>query len=235
MSKRIELFLRDLPPEDENVEYKTAAGGVLPKDIWEPYTAFANAEGGTIRFGIGPEGTYKPLSSIDADLLQRNIQSSRESYSYKLDLSISCHNGVVSVFVPQAPAPVRPVYSLARGAKDGARVRVGSSNVKVDEEWMKKFAIAGKGGAEQMPYAVNFEETLDIDSINDFIQRVNRRRDNVYSTYTTEETARKLNIVNREGEITLFGLLAFAKNAELQDIVSPTLTTVVTHYPSTLR
>lgn len=235
MSKESKKFKEGVSAEDTNVEFKTASSGRLPKDLWEPYTAFANAEGGTIHFGVADDGTPRPLSPIEADQIQKDIITGINGYSYKLDLDVSHKDGVVSVYVPAAPAQVRPVHDFKRGPKDGARVRVGSVNVKVDEEWIKKFAIAAKGGAELMSYDVDFKETLNMEAVEDYIQRINKRRSNVYKTYTTEQVSRKLNIINKSGEVTLFGLLAFANDANLQDIVSPTLTTVVTHYPGTTK
>lgn len=234
MSEQLGIF-ESPSSEDNNVEYKTASSGRLPLDLWEPYTGFANAEGGTIYFGIKPDGTKQPLSNIEADLVQQSLITGVNGYSYKLDLDIKHKDGIVSVYVPSAPAQVRPVYSLKRGVKDGARVRVGSSNVKVDEQWMKKFAIAAKGGAELMAYDVDFDEALDKVEVEDYIQRINKRRSDVYKSYSTEQVSRKLNIINKTGHVTLFGLLAFSKDANLQDIVSPTLTTVVTQYPGTSK
>lgn len=222
-------------PEDDTVEYKTASMGRVPADIWEAVTAFANAEGGTIFFGIRPDNTRAPLNVSEIDTIQRDMITGISGYSYKINLAINHKDGVISVYVPPAPAAVRPVYSLKRGIPKGARVRVGSSNIQVDEEWMKRFAIAGQGGAESIVYDVDVEEVLDRTSVEDFISRVNKRRSNVYKSYTTEEVSRKLKITDQDKKVSLFGLLAFSKDAYLQDLVSPTLTIVVTQYPGTSK
>jgi ATP-dependent DNA helicase RecG len=235
MSEQLDIFGIGQNPEDQNVEYKTASQGRVPADIWEAYTGFANAEGGTIYFGIEDNGKNRQLTPSEIDTIQRDMVTGVSGYSYKLSLDINHKNGVVSVYVPPAPAAVRPVYSLKRGAKNGARVRVGSANLQVDEEWMKKFAIAGKGGAEGMVFDVEYKDVLDMDAVEEFITRINKRRGNVYKTYTVEEICVKLNILDKSHHVTLFGLLAFSKGAELQDIVSPTLTTVVTQYPGTSK
>ena len=222
--------------EDDSIEYKTASQGRLPTDLWEPVTGFANAEGGTIYFGITPDGTRLPMTAEQVDNLQRDIITSSSGYSYKVNFAINHKDEVVSVYVPPAPAAVRPVYSLKRGVPKGAKVRVGSANVQVDEEWMKRFAIAGRGGAESISYSdVDILEALDRTSIEDYITRINKRRGNVYKPYTTDEIIRKLKIVDKKGEVSLFGLLAFSRDAYLQDIVSPTLTIVVTQYPGTSK
>lgn len=226
---------RQLAPEDDTVEYKTASKGRLPADIWEAVTAFANAEGGTIYFGVTPDNTTQPLTVAEIDTLQRDIVTSTSSYSYKVNFAINHKHGVVSVYIPPAPAAVRPVYSLKRGVSKGAKVRVGSANVQVDEEWLKRFAIAGQGGAEGMVYDVDAGEVLDKTAVEDYIARINKRRNNVYRSYTTDEVSRKLKIVDVDKKVSLFGLLAFSRDVYLQDIVSPTVTIVVTQYPGTSK
>lgn len=228
--------MTDAVPEDETTEYKTASHGRLPTDLWEAVTAFANAEGGTIYFGISPSGESLKLTAGEIDLIQRDILTSSASYSHKINFEISHRDGVVSVYVPPAPVAIRPIYSLKRGVPRGAKVRVGSANVQVDEEWMKRFAIAARGGAEGMTYDdLDMDEVLDITSVEDYIARINRRRNNVYTRYTTQEVTRKLKIVDKLGNVSLFGLLAFSRDVYLQDIVSPTLTIVVTQYPGATK
>jgi ATP-dependent DNA helicase RecG len=220
-----------LIPEDESVEFKTASQGRIPSDIWEAVTAFANAEGGTIYFGITPDGKKQPLSVHEIDSIQRDIVTSNAGYSHKVNFAINHKNGVISVYVPPAPAALRPVYSLKRGIPKGAKVRVGSANVQVDDEWMRRFSIAAQGGAESTIYEdVDFDEVLDRNSIEFYIDRVNKRRQNVYQSYSLEEVSRKLRILDKNRQVTLFGLLAFSKDAYLQDIVSPTVSVVVTQY-----
>lgn len=228
-------FIGDAP-EDDTVEYKTASKGRVPADIWEAVTGFANAEGGTIYFGINPDNTPAPLSVTEIDSIQRGMVTSVSGYSYKVNLAINHKDGIVSVYVPPAPAAVRPVYSLKRGVPKGAKVRVGSTNVQVDAEWMKRFAIAGQGGAESIIYDdVSVDEVLDRTAVEDYVARINQRRNNVYRSYTTDDVSRKLRITDKNKHASLFGLLAFSKDAYLQDVVSPTLTIVVTQYPGTSK
>jgi ATP-dependent DNA helicase RecG len=96
---------------------------------------------------------------------------------------------------------------------------------------MRRFAIAAQGGAEQMVFDGDYKEVLDVDAVKDYIDRLNSRRGGVYSNYSFEEVIRKLNVVDRNGKVSMFGLLAFSRDACLQDIVSPTLTIVITQYP----
>jgi ATP-dependent DNA helicase RecG len=226
---QLSMFSENTPEQGE-IEYKTASKGRLPSDIWEAVTAFSNAEGGKVVFGVKPDGTIEPMGAQEIDLLQRNILSDLSAYSYKINPSITVYESTVSVYIPPAPAAVRPVYSLKRGLPKGAKVRVGSANVQVDEEWMRRFAIAAQGGAEQMTFNGNYREILDLDAVQDYITRLNTRRGGVYANYFFDEVIRKLSIVDANGKVTMFGLLAFSRDAYLQDIVSPTLTVVITQY-----
>lgn len=232
---QLSIFNEDTPEQTE-IEYKTASEGRLPSEIWELFTAFSNADGGKVKFGVDPDGKSIEMTPSEADLLQRNILSECYSaYSHKINPSISVTGTAVTAYIPPAPAAVRPVYSLKRGLPKGAKVRVGSANVQVDDEWMRRFAIAAAGGAETMTFDGDLEDVLDMRAVEDYIDRLNSRRGGVYTPYSVDEVMRKLSILDKSGRLTMFGLLAFSKDASLQDIVSPTLTVVITQYPGSAK
>ncbi|HEX8182928.1 MAG TPA: ATP-binding protein [Candidatus Saccharimonadales bacterium] len=229
------LFAEDVP-EQSLIEYKTSKNGNLPKDIWESITAFTNADGGKIIFGITPDQKHVGLSVGDIDLIQRNIQSDTlNSYSFRIHTEISVVGDTVTVYVPPAPAPVRPVYHLKQGPVEGARVRVGSSNEKLDDEWIRRFAVAAKGGAELLWIDASAEIVLDKAAITQYIEKLNKTRGGVYTKYTYDELLPKLNIVNDKNQISLFGMLSFSNDASLQDLVSPTMTVSITQYTGTAK
>lgn len=217
-------------PEKDDIEFKTAARGVLSKDIWESVTAFSNADGGQIVFGVSPNGGLGNMTPAEVDKLQRSITTEfSDAYSHKIYPEIGVNRGSVTVYVPAAPAALRPIFHKRHGCPGGARVRVGSSNLHVDDEWMRRFAIAAAGGAETVKYKLEFKEVLDQILLDNYINQVNKVRGGVYEGLSTEEILRKLRVIEN-GYVTLFGLLAFSKGAVLQEVVSPTVNVAITQY-----
>ncbi len=233
MNEQISLFLNE-EPEDEITEFKTASKGRLPEDIWESVTGFSNSEGGRIIYGIKPDSKFQGLNSQEIDLLQRSIISDCSgSYNHTVYPQITKTEGTIQVFIPPIPANLRPLFSKKRGLPKGAKVRIGSSNVQVDDEWLRRFAIAARGGAETLEYDEVAQEVLDEQLLERYITRVNNARGNVYSGLVKVEILKKLRVISKSEKVTLFGLLAFSKGASLQEIVAPTVNLAITHYRGT--
>ena len=107
--------------EDNRIEAKRAQGG-LPHSLWETYSAFANTLGGVILLGVAEDKRDKSLYSVplfdpqelaeefwamvnDPDIVSANILQREDVQILK-----SQGNPVVAIFVPRAPARLRPVY-----------------------------------------------------------------------------------------------------------------------------
>jgi ATP-dependent DNA helicase RecG len=223
------LFVNE-EPEREDIEFKTASGGRAPQDLWEVVTGFSNAEGGRIVFGVKPDGSFAGLTADELDLLQQTVNSQcTGDYNHRLYPEMSLSKGILSVYIPPVPAALRPIYSKSRGCPVGAKVRVGSSNVQIDDEWMRRFAIAARGGAELLEYDYD-DGMLDQSLLDDYIARVNKARGNIYVGMETKEILTKLRVLTKSDKITLFGVLAFARGAAVQEIISPTTNIAITHY-----
>lgn len=227
---QISLFVNE-EPEDEAVEFKTASKGRMPSDIWETITAYSNGEGGKIHFGVKPDGKFTGLIREEVDLLQQNLLSEcQNAYNHVVYPQITRSDSMITVYIPPMPAAMRPLHSRSRGVEKGAKVRVGSSNVQVDAEWIKRFSIAARGGDEMVEFDNDLIDTLDDSLLDAYIARVNKARGNVYSGMDRAVVLRKLRVMTKEGKITLFGLLAFSKGAAVQEIVGPTTNIAITHY-----
>lgn len=87
----------------------------------------------------------------------------------------------------------------------GGRVRVGPSNVQLDDEWLRRFAIQANGGAELGVYPGNYEQSLDTSTINRYLEAVKKKRGNVYEGLSVKEILIKLRAITPEGATTLFG------------------------------
>jgi len=224
-----------IEPEKIDTEYKTASGGRLPKDIWKSVVAFANTDGGTIYFGVSPDGKEIKLTRDQADKIQRDIinlcHDGSLSTQFLPEVRVLGSNKTVMVVIPAIQAALRPVYSARHGMYNGTYVRVGSENVKADRETITRFLVAARGGAEQIWYSESYAHVLDLGEIENFIEMLNRQNHDVYRDFDLAEVLIKQRIISKDRKkVSLYGLLGFAKDRELQDLVAPTINIAVTQY-----
>ena len=227
MKKQIDL------PESDTLEFKSCENGTLPKDTWESIVAFSNTDGGTILFGINPNGLILSLSNSILDKIQQDVASLCDgAFNHKVYPLISSHDGYITVRIDPLPAVMRPLYSKKRGVASGTFVRIGSTDQRATGEDIKRFAIAAQGGAKSISYKVPPKEILDATRIQDYIQFLNSKHNNMYQNFSDEEVLRKQRVITDNGMITLFGLLAFGKGYCPQEIIAPTVNIGLTHYPN---
>lgn len=218
-------------PESGHVEYKLCQLGKLPDNLWEPLTGFSNGEGGSIYFGYDNAGRKIGLPIEKIDEMQQNLVSQcRSEFNHQLYPDVTVDEDTIIAYIPPAPAVMRPIYSKKRGIKSGAKVRIGSVNVDLDDKFIRSFAAAAQGGAELNIIEYDYEENLDRAIVDDYKQAVYKKRGEVYQGLHQEEILIKLRAITSDRKLTLFGLLAFGKNTKLQDLISPTVNVAVTQY-----
>lgn len=219
--------------ESSNVEFKTCSGGRLSKDMGETISAFSNTDGGQIVLGATPAGELTKLSTQEIDQLQLDLASlCTGAFSIVIMPEIIHTNGVLIAEIPPAVAPVRPVYIKSKGMNRGTYVRIGSSNQVANDEWLRRFSVAARGGAEIIEYSdADYKELLDLNEVDEFIAMLNAAKNNIYQNFSRKEVLLKQKAINAKGEVTLFGLLAFGKGSSPQEIISPTVNIAVTQYP----
>lgn len=229
--------MTDKQLELENVENKTISGNELSTDLWETVTAFSNADGGLISLGIDPRGNRIGVNPAFIDKLQADVITLCSSgFNHRLYPGISTDkDNVINIYIPPVPAQYRPIYSTSRGLPRGAKVRVGTSNVQVDDEWIRRFAISARGGAELMPFKEDYKKYFDESVIHRYLDIVIKKRGNVYEGLPIEEILTKLRAITDKKEITMFGLLAFSNATGLQELTAPTVNIAVTHYAGTSK
>jgi len=217
--------------ETESIEYKTTAHGKLPQNIWEPISAFSNMEGGYIVFGVQPDGTISGVGPNDRDgLMQEIVSYCQSTFNHRLYPEISTEGSAIKVYIPPAPASLRPIYSTSRGLPNGGRIRIGTVNAQLDDEWLRRFAIAANGGAELVTFTGDYRQYFDEKYITRYLDVVKKRRGNVYRDLSSEGVLKKLRALDLEERITMFGLLAFSTPYGLQELTSPTINIAVTQY-----
>lgn len=217
--------------ETDNTENKLVSLDALPSDLWEPISAFSNMDGGMIHLGIDSNNKRIGLNPLYIDKLQRDIATLCSSgFNQKLypEITVDSDN-VINIYIRPVPATLRPIFTPKRGILKGGRVRIGSSNHQLDEEWIKRFAITARGGAELQEFAGNYAELFDLKAVEIYLNLVKDKRGNVYGGLSVKEILAKLRAITDNG-ITMFGLLAFSNQFALQELTAPTVNIAVTHY-----
>lgn len=224
------------PAEQENIENKTVSSGTLPSDLWESISAFSNMDGGFLYLGVDPAGNRVGIAPRYLDKLQRDLASLCQSgFNHKLypDITVAEDN-VITVYIPPVPASLRPIFSPSRGLPRGGRVRLGSANYPLDDEWIRRFAITARGGAELQEFRGQPHQVFDHHAIEQYLHIVTQKRGNVYQNLSLADILLKLRAVTAHG-VSLFGLLAFSNATSLQDLTAPTVSIAVTHYAGTTK
>ena len=218
--------------ESDIVEFKTVSGNSLPKNAWEPISAFSNADGGSIYLGITPVGKIVGIQKDVLDKLSQDIISLCDGgFNYKIHPEIQfLENQVTQIYIPPAPSTMRPIYSKSRGLPKGAKVRIGTSNVQVDDEWLHRFAVAASGGAELLEFQQNYQDYFSSDQITTYLKAVKEKRGSVYKGMNQKEVLIKLRAISKARWPSLFGLLAFSNDFGLQELTAPTVNIAVTQY-----
>lgn len=223
--------------ESLNVEFKSCSDGRLPKDFWKSVSGFANSDGGKIICGIGPDGGSIGLTKHEIDKLQLDVASlCDQAFSSTITPEIQYSNGLLIVYIPPSPSQIRPIFAKKQGSGKGTYVREGSSNRIANDEMIRRFSVAARGGAETLEYTdTTYQECFDIAMTEDYIALLNKNKSNMYQRFSSEEILFKLRAITKQFQPTLFGILAFGKDAAVQEIVAPTVNIVVTQYPGVTK
>lgn len=222
--------------ETDNVENKLVSKGELPNDLWESISAFSNMDGGMIRLGVDKSGNRIGVDSIFIEKLQSDIATLCSSgFNQKLypEITVDSDN-VISIYIRPVPASIRPIYTPKRDILKGGRVRIGSTNHQLDEEWIKRFAITARGGAELQEIHGDYNNFYDLEFFERYLRLVKNKRGNVYKGLSHNEILLKLRAIT-EKNMTMFGLLALSNKTALQELTAPTVNIAVTHYVGTSK
>ena len=141
------------------VECKLALGrdgkGALPEDIWETYSAFANAQGGDIFLGLrelGP-GHYelagianpgKVVAELMAGVNDPRIVSTNLFCIDSVGILDIDGRAVIHINVPQAPLYLRPVY-IGSDPLHGSFVRSRDADIKLDPDRVRRLQAKVRG------------------------------------------------------------------------------------------
>lgn len=223
--------------EQEWCERKSALGG-YPTDLWQTISAFANTEGGKIFLGMDNSGSVVGLNNAQLDAYQLDTVSLCTSgfFNEKVypRVTILEDAPVVCIEIMPMPHNKRPLFSVSKGLPGGAYVRIGSSNVQCDAEWIRRFALAANGGAELEIIESLNASNLSTSKLSSYRNAVERSNPGILSQIPDDRLLRNCGAVDENGRVTLLGLLRFGEADQIRRH-APHCKVVFAHYRGTQK
>lgn len=173
------------------------------------------------------------LNNTQIDKIQQDIASiCGQDFNTPINPTIEVANGYVAVSIAPMPAELRPIFKKSLGMNVGTYIRMGSTSIIANEDHIRRFTIAARGGAETLTYPdFEYTDVLDLRMVDEYIELLNSKRNNIYQKFSVKEILVKQRAITKDGNVTLFGLLAFGKDIFTQEVISPTVNIGVTQYP----
>ena len=225
--------------ESFDIECKLAQGrdskGGLPKDIWETYSAFANAQGGDIFLGIkelkdqtfelaGIENTQKVIDDLWTCLNNPQKVSGNILREHGVKVLAIDGKNVIQINVPQATRRQKPVY-IKGNPLIGTYKRLNSTDLLQNEEVVRRMM------AEQIEESRDSEvmkgygiDDLALESFNAYRQLyINRQPDHPWNQNDTQEFLYNIGAWGKDREalysgLTRAGLLMFGKLRAIKEV-----------------
>ena len=225
--------------ESFDIECKLAQGrdgkGGLPKDIWETYSAFANAQGGDIFLGIkelkdqifelaGIENTQKVIDELWTCLNNPQKVSGNILREHGVKVLVIDGKNVIQINVPQATRKQKPVY-IKGNPLIGTYKRLNSTDLLQNEEVVRRMM------AEQIEESRDSEimkgygiDDLALESFNAYRQLyINRQPDHPWNQNDTQEFLYNIGAWGKDREalysgLTRAGLLMFGKLRAIKEV-----------------
>lgn len=223
--------------ENEEIECKEAGGG-LPKDLWETYSAFANTNGGTIILGIKEKkGVFFPVGVENTDEILKDLwdnlnNSKKVSANILNNSSISIeevdNKKIILINIPKAERKERPVYIGENPFNDskhsGTYRRNHSGDYKCSKEEIRRMMADQLDESQDSLILDGFSmEDLNQDTIDSFRNRLRAVKSNhpwvslddkmfLYKLGAYDKNRK----TGKEG-ITAAGLLMFGEDRSITD------------------
>ena len=218
--------------EDQEVEFKSAAGG-LPKSLWESVSALANTEGGTVVLGVAErEGGFalEPLGNPAAMRkafwdAHNNPQKLSTPLCSEADVALVPVGGtaVMTIQIPRATRQQRPVF-INGNPLLGSYKRNHEGDYRCPESEVRRMLRDASDEAPDSRVLEGFDRhDLDADTLAAFRNRFSARdHDHPFlaqdeSTFLESVGAWRRDRFRKVEGLTLAGLLMFGKERSLLD------------------
>ena len=222
IEKEIKRALQ-LCSETNLVEFKKAQGGFPKKEVRKTLSAFGNAGGGIIVFGVG-ERENKILEVIGvqdvADMQEKmtNLSVSEMNLILRLDYHLLKINekNILAIYVPKCENHLKPYYIREIGLPHGAYVRDGNTDRKMTEEEMKNYVRNAQGDDFDSKCAKSIElADISYEKIDKFLQKSAKKTEREFTAgESNEDVLCNIGVLGEcDGQFrpTMAGYLIFAK------------------------
>lgn len=208
--------------ESDTLEFKSCKGkrqATLPEDLWAHISALANTRGGSIYLGVADSGYIEDLSAADIDKLQKDTATllNGNKFNKKPEVDIVYRDSYVELIVKESPFYDKPIFSRKLGEKV-VYIRHGTSTVKADDNQKKSMFASATGGGENQLIDDDVFELVNPHKVDEYIARTGLK--NIDGLSLTDKL-RKLKAF-RQGKLTVFGLIAFGKDDEVDSQLNNT-------------
>lgn len=218
----------------EYVEAKRSAQA-LPKRLWETLSAFANQRGGGVLvLGLDESQGFATAGVRDIGKVQADLASVCDQMEPPLRPLIGVHDfeggQLVVAEVPEVPLEQKPCYYRGSGLYAGSYVRVADGDRQMSQ-YEVHLLLESRGQPQHDLEIVEGASRDDLDGglLQGLLVRVRQRRPRL-AGLSDDELLRQLHIADAKGQVTLAGLLCFARYPQQW---FPSLTVTFVHYPGT--
>ncbi|MFR4999255.1 MAG: ATP-binding protein [Slackia sp.] len=192
----------------------------LGGSVWESVSAFGNARGGMLVFGLDAENGFAPLSGFSPDETAERFSAAMNDagpsavlvnppqYAIRrLELDGA---PVLAVDVRELDARLKPCFLAEGGLQNGSYKRVGPDNIKLTSAEINELKAAVlPNDAEAEAVAEADMDDLDMALAAAMIERRRRKSPRALRGAETQSAQlERLNIVDKKGDVRLMGLLA---------------------------
>lgn len=213
-------LLRRQKTDDANVEVKTCSSD-LSKDIWESVSAFGNTHGGTIILGIDEKSGFLPTPNFNIDKVRDQFVSGigdggvdgvRLTNPPHYEMSRQDFEGaqVLVIEVSEVDPQIKPCFITARGIQGGSYKRVDDKDIRLSPAEvyaLQNLFIPSQADRELVENAEISD--LDFDVIDQLVENERSRGSkSIKGAETREAQMTRLNIIDKQGDVTLAGMLA---------------------------
>lgn len=218
--------------EDQEVEFKSAAGG-LPKSLWESLSAMANSEGGTLVLGVVERRGLFEIEPLRNPAALRKAFWDTHNNPQKLstplcrdsDLSLIAVDGgaVILIQVPRATRQQRPVF-INGNPLTGSYKRNYEGDYRCSESEVRQMLRDASDEAQDYQLLAGFDRRdFDPETLAAFRNRFSARDpDHPFLAQDEQTFLESLGAWRRDRQSglegpTLAGLLMFGKERSLLD------------------